>query len=122
MDLIQSIQKNHGGICQILAKSILYGVAYHHSGLTEGERNFIEEAYTNGTISVLCCTSTLAAGVNMPARRVILRSAFVANTVLSNVNYKQMIGRAGRAGINEIGESFIFVDDNSKKHVIRIKL
>lgn len=56
----------------------------------------------------------------MPARRVILRSPFVANNILSNVNYKQMVGRAGRAGINQVGESFLFVDENSKKHLSTI--
>ena len=67
--LLQFLQSITNGVCKILSVTILYGIAYHHSGLTMDERKLLEEAYSTGVLCLLCCTSTLAAGVNLPAKR-----------------------------------------------------
>lgn len=65
-----------------------------------------------GAVSVLCATSTVAAGVNMPVRRVIFKHSYIGQPTnpLDPTRYMQMSGRAGRAGIDSEGESILIAN------------
>eukprot|EP01132_Coremiostelium_polycephalum_P005373 gene5373-6704_t len=111
--LISSIEASNGSgsrIDEAWGRMIKSGVFFHNSSLTNDERSIIEGGFRDHTLLVLCATSTLSAGVNLPARRVILRNPMMGPHYLTPKAYKQMCGRAGRAGIDEFGESFLIVN------------
>ena len=76
------------------------GVAFHHAGLDSGDRQAVEQAYLQGNISVICCTSTLAMGINLPCHLIVLKGTvgFQDGTPreLADLEVMQMLGRAGR--------------------------
>jgi ATP-dependent DNA helicase HFM1/MER3 len=76
------------------------GVAFHHAGLDPQDRNAIETAFLKGDISVICCTSTLAVGVNLPCHLVVLKGTVGFQDgglcEYSDLEVMQMLGRAGR--------------------------
>ena len=94
-----------------LADMVKNGVAFHHAGLDQRCRTIIETEFKNGHIKLLTSTPTLAAGVNLPARRVIISNVFIfgsnGNAPITILEYKQMCGRAGRPQYDDEGESII---------------
>jgi helicase len=99
-------------ISEMLADLVKHGVAFHHAGLRGSHRKILEDAFREGKIRVLTATPTLAFGVNLPARMVIIHDyrryevgyGYYPITVLE---YKQMAGRAGRPRYDKIGEAIL---------------
>uniref|UniRef100_A0A5F9CWR7 DNA polymerase theta n=1 Tax=Oryctolagus cuniculus TaxID=9986 RepID=A0A5F9CWR7_RABIT len=114
LEVIDQLKRLPSGLDSVLQKTIPWGVAFHHAGLTFEERDIIEGAFRQGLIRVLAATSTLSSGVNLPARRVIIRTPIFGGRTLDILTYKQMVGRAGRKGVDTVGES-ILVCKNSEK-------
>lgn len=96
-----------------LASLIPKGVAFHHAGLSPLARELVEKGFRQGDIKLLVATPTLAAGVNLPARRVVLSSILRydidagKNIPISILEYKQFCGRAGRPQYDSYGEAII---------------
>jgi len=102
----------HTGLSDELAELVRCGVAYHHAGLSGAHRKIIEDGFKARTIKVLTATPTLAWGVNLPARTVIIQDyrrfeAGLGNYPISVLDYKQMAGRAGRPKYDKFGESVL---------------
>ncbi|RYP34974.1 hypothetical protein DL767_004051 [Monosporascus sp. MG133] len=107
LDLVGDLRSLSTGLDSTLGETIPAGVAFHHAGLTTEERNLIASAYDSGVLKVMTATCSLAAGINLPARRVILHNARMGRDLIGPSMLRQMRGRAGRKGKDEIGETFM---------------
>lgn len=110
-DLAAQIQ-DETSMAEKLSYCVKYGVAFHHAGLSSNHRKTLEASFRAGVIKVIVCTPTLAAGLNLPARRVVVRDYKRYDTNYGMVNipvleYKQMAGRAGRPGLDPYGEAVL---------------
>ncbi|RZC40268.1 DNA polymerase theta, partial [Asbolus verrucosus] len=115
VELLEQLKFCPVGLDEVLRKTVSFGVAFHHAGLTLDERDIIEGAFRNGIVRVLVATSTLSSGVNLPARRVIIRTPIFHGKPLDILTYRQMIGRAGRMGKDTAGESILVCQKNDYK-------
>jgi helicase len=98
--------------CIRLARCIKKGAAFHHAGLLLEQRRLVESGFRNNFIKVVSATPTLAAGVNLPARRVIIKDyhrydANLGRVQIPVLEYKQMAGRAGRPEYDTYGEAVL---------------
>ena len=103
-------------LTRTLSEVVAKGMGFHHAGLGQTSREIVEESFKSGIIKILTATPTLAAGVNLPARRVILASIlrydpdYGRNIPISVLEYKQLCGRAGRPKYDTFGESIIIAE------------
>ncbi len=99
-------------ISESLAELVKCGTAFHHAGLGGGHRKIIEDSFRQGKIKVLTATPTLAFGVNLPARTVVIQDyrryePGYGYYPISVLEYKQMAGRAGRPKYDKVGEAIL---------------
>lgn len=96
-----------------VAELIMSGISYHHAGLSNEQRTIIEDAFRDGALAAIFATPTLAAGVNLPARRVVIAEverydeSYGVPRDIKVFEYKQFAGRAGRPGLDPYGEAII---------------
>ena len=89
------------------------GVAFHNASLTNPERRVVEHAFRDRALKVLVATPTLAAGINLPARRVIVRDTnryddrLGVQAPIPVMEVHQMLGRAGRPRFDPVGEALL---------------
>jgi len=99
-------------ICRRLAECVRNGAAFHHAGLHSLQRKILEDAFRQNLIKVIAATPTLAAGVNLPSRRAIIRDYRryeepFGLQFIPVLEYKQMAGRAGRPKYDKYGEAVL---------------
>jgi len=117
LDIIEG-DANSTSLGRKLSACVKCGMAFHNAGLTYKQRHYIEENFRSGNIKCIVATPTLAAGINLPARRVIVRDtkrfeSNSGNTPISVMEIKQMCGRAGRPGYDPYGESILIAKSYS---------
>jgi helicase len=103
-----------------LSECIRSGVAFHNAGLTNEQRRRVEESFRIGKIKCIVATPTLAAGINLPARTVIIREmsrydSDFGHASIPVLEIKQMCGRAGRPKYDKFGEAILIAKDEEHK-------
>lgn len=104
------VQRSHNNLLQKLFQNCL---GIHHAGMRRADRTLVEEMFADGIIKVLCCTATLAWGVNLPAHGVIIKGTQLYDTArggwvdIDILDVIQIFGRAGRPQFDSTGEGCI---------------
>jgi len=104
-----------------LATCVAKGAAFHHAGLASEHRSLVEDAFRDRLVKCISATPTLAAGVNTPSRRVIVRDwrrydgEFGGMKPLDVLEVHQMMGRAGRPGLDPYGEAVLLAKNSETR-------
>ncbi|MFW6144515.1 MAG: DEAD/DEAH box helicase, partial [Candidatus Natronoplasma sp.] len=106
-------EESNTSVGKNLAKMIRSGTAFHNAGLSNFQRKKVEGAFRDRLIKLITATPTLAAGINMPARKVVVRDCrrydalLGYNAPIPVMEVQQMLGRAGRPGYDDVGEAVL---------------
>jgi len=124
--LVESIDKEqmeNTTVVQTLSNCIKNGVAFHNAGLSSIQKKTVEQGFKNRLIKCIIATPTLAAGVNIPARQVIIRDLYRYDVNFGMVpipilEYKQQAGRAGRPGFDKNGQAITIAKNSNQQDQI----
>lgn len=101
-----------------LQEIVRFGVAFHHAGLDPQDRVAVEQNFLQGQLGVICCTSTLAVGVNLPCHTAVLKGTvgFTDDQLkeYSDLEVMQMLGRAGRPQFDDSATAIILTRSANK--------
>ncbi len=114
-EMILEVPKKKGSLptttCQKLAESLEHGIAFHHAGLFNEQKEIIEDEFRNGNILMITATPSLMYGVNLPSKTVVIRDTtrWTQNgpQPIPVFDYEQMSGRAGRPQYDDVGYSYL---------------
>ncbi|KAK4097990.1 P-loop containing nucleoside triphosphate hydrolase protein [Parathielavia hyrcaniae] len=102
-----------------LQEIVKFGVAFHHAGLDAQDRGAVEQHFLKGQLGVICCTSTLAVGINLPCHTVVLKGTvgFTDDKLeeYSDLEVMQMLGRAGRPQFDDSATAIILTRAANKQ-------
>ncbi len=129
LDAINAVHEMEDSISkEMLIESLRHGVAFHNADLGRDERRAIERYFReeNSKIRVICATSTLAMGINLPVKTVIINdlekpdpnSSIFQEIPITSAEYKNMSGRAGRLKRQDEGKSIIFADTLAEENIL----
>jgi helicase len=108
--------------CERLAFCIRKGIAFHHSGLVAKQREIVEDNFRSGAVKIICCTPSLAMGVDLPAFRAIIRDLrrYTAGGLdwIPVLEYLQFAGRAGRPKFDTEGQAVCIAGSEAEKKEI----
>jgi len=125
-DIASEIEEGDTETARQLARCIRGGAAFHHAGLLPEHRKIVETSFRDNLLKSVSSTPTLAAGLNLPARRVIIRGyrRYNANegmVYIPVLEYKQMAGRAGRPGLDTTGEAIMIARSKEEMEELQQK-
>ncbi len=107
--------------CSSLANCLEQGIAFHHAGLLSKQKKIIEDNFRKGLIRVICSTTTLSAGLNLPADFVVIPSLYRYTQrgmdLIPVREYKQCAGRSGRPKFSSEGRSIVIASNESQKEL-----
>jgi hypothetical protein len=104
------------GASPVLLEAVRGRCAFYHAGMSEPEQKVVEHAFRQGHLRFLAATTSLSEGVNLPVRVAIIATLTLGkSTPLTATKYRQMIGRAGRKGLETEGYAYVLVSSEAER-------